>query len=314
MFKLTKLRVFFKNRRCFKFILFWRFSNKSIKYLNVSNKFTDFYLTFSVSPAMCKIKVDFDFIARVLTSLGFGSYKKNRKRKFLAILLFLLVFPVHVTFLILLMARTSSMLDRARIIQTIPLMISVIIGAVNIKWKFPEIEKLLRTISEMTTRIKSQKILLEMRTEKYKIIKFFSLLCFLSAFGTQVASLILNKTFLLTWEPEIFADHKKLTFLINWILETIKVVYGVCLSLFMNFFHLFLLLSLKGFAKHLSEDIGSLNTSREKLEVLKRLEQFHELRKWVQFQVKNVKPFKLYFAELWKAFQVFSGRQFYLRL
>lgn len=227
---------------------------------------------------MSKKQVDFEFFAEVLSFMGLGSLKSNRKRNFVALLIFFISLPLHIIYLVILETRTTNVVDRARILQIIPLLIGISINSLNMKWKFQEIKKLLKTIKKMTKNIKSEKILNEMESEKNKIFKFFFVICIVSISGTQIFSLVQQESFMPIWTPEILAGHYTLVFVLNWTWETFRALYSSCLSLSIDFLLLFSLSSLKSIAKHISEDIGSLKSATEKRKLLKLLQQFYELK------------------------------------
>lgn len=228
---------------------------------------------------MWKKEVEVDFFVNFFNFMGLGYFAKNRKKNCFALFLFFIALPFHVGYLIFLTTTTNNFVNRARIVQTIPLLVGITINAFNVKWKFHEIKLLLETISKMTGKIKSQKVLNETQSEKKKIVNFFSILCGSALIGTQIASLVQKQLFIPTWTPEFLAGHDNYVFYFHWTWETLLVVYSSFLSLIIDFLLLFSLSSLKGFAKHVSEDIDeNFNLKTRKMELLKRLREYYELK------------------------------------
>lgn len=227
---------------------------------------------------MWRKRIDFEFFGSVLNFMELGPSETSKIKKFTAFFAFFMLLPFHTVFLVFLANQTSNAVDRARIIQTIPLLVGVLINAFNVKWKFNEIKSLLENISNMTKSVKSQKILAEMKNEKIKIFNFFFGVCIVSVFGTQVSSLVSWKAFISMETPEILAGHENITFLLNWTWETLRILYTTCLSLSIDFLLFYSLSSLKAYAKHLCEDIECSNLSEQNRRLVKRLQQYYELK------------------------------------
>lgn len=224
-------------------------------------------------------RVDFEFFAAVLNFMGIGSLETEKKRKFAVFFLFFISVPFHIVYLVVLDTQTSNVVDRARIIQTIPLLVGIAINAFNVKWKFREIQSLLRTISNMAKSVKNDQILQEMKSEKIKIFNFFFGVCIVSSSATQISSLVLRKTFIPMWTPDFLDGKDNVVFILNWTWETLRILYTTCLSISIDFILFFSLSSLKAYAKHLSEDIDNKNTpTTQKKELVERLKQYYELK------------------------------------
>lgn len=215
------------------------------------------------------------FLINILTKFGLGL---DGGRRLKATCIMLVTIPFLTIFLMLSTDYASTVEDKIRVFQVVPLFILIPIKALNIKIKFRSILSLFEATNGMLQDIGQQKIINQSQNNAIKIIKGISLLNMFSIALSSLSAILTHELMIPVWIQVV--EYETVFFWLNWFVFYFCTFYVHVLTYLMDALVLYLLMTLKGYSQMLRESILEIpkDEKKRKDKIYQFMRQVHELK------------------------------------
>lgn len=197
---------------------------------------------------MLQEKKFFKFFWFIIRICGLQSHKFKTSEKVRAFLLFVLLYVVSFTLLILEMITTDSVEDRIKGIQTMPTFIIMFIDLLNFERKSKEMEKLFDALCDLIKESGEEKLFENCFKSTLKMIRSFAIFASFSVTANIILFLVTGKSGIPVYIPK-----QRILFYLVWLIQSAFSIYcGLLLGL-LDGFMLVCLSVMRGFTQVLNE-------------------------------------------------------------